>query len=95
MFARGWGIDYPRWLSVKLGLVVFLIVPLEAMLVYVGFVWIRPGLAESGHGIESVGPFSKALTRGLSMETMIRTIAIVLLGIGIPMLLWLSIAKPF
>jgi hypothetical protein len=90
MWQRGWGVGQARWLGVKLGLVVFLIVPLEAMHAYVGQVWIRRGLQQT-----AAPPFSKDLRRGLAMDEMIRTLEVVLLGLAIPLILWLSIQKPF
>ena len=90
MMQRGWRPDHGRWLALKLGLAVFLIVPLEAMHAYVGHVWIARGLRQT-----PVPPFSKDLARGLGIEEMLRTLAIPLLGLGLPLMLWLSIAKPF
>jgi hypothetical protein len=90
MQARGWRFGYPEWLAAKLGLVAFLVLPLEAMHAYVGYAWIRVGLRETT-GV----PFSKTLQRGLGMEEMIRALAVPLLGIGVPLLAWLSLTKPF
>lgn len=90
MVHRGWRPDHGRWLALKLGLVVFLVLPLEAMHAYVGHVWIARGLRQT-----AVPPFSKDLVRGLGVEEMLRTLAVPLLGLGLPLVLWLSIAKPF
>ena len=59
MGLRGWGLGRARWLAVKLGLVAFLIVPLEAIHAYACHGWIAPGLRESRSP-----PFSKQLERG-------------------------------
>ncbi len=90
MGLRDWGLGRARWLALKLGLVAFLIVPLEAIHVYACRGWIAPGLVET-----STPPFSKQLERGMGMEEMIRALALPLLGAAIPLLLWLSLAKPF
>lgn len=90
MVARGWRFGYPEWLAVKIGLVAFLVLPLEAMHAYVCHFWIRPGLLESRST-----SFSRRLQRGLGMEEMLRALAVPLLGIAAPLLLWLSIRKPF
>jgi len=90
MMHRGWRPDHARWLALKLGLVVFLVLPLEAMHAYVAHVWIARGLRQT-----PVPPFSKDLARGLGIEEMLCTLAVPLLGLGLPLLLWLSLAKPF
>lgn len=89
MGLRGWGLGRARWLALKLGLVAFLVVPLEAIHVYACRAWIAPGLVET-----SRPPFSKRLERGLGMEEMVRALALPLLGAAIPLLLWLALAKP-
>lgn len=86
----GWGVGHARWLGVKLGLVAFLVAPLEAFHAYASHVWIARGLRQT-----AAPPFSKDLLRGVGMEEMVRTLGIPLLGIGVPLLLWLSLAKPF
>jgi hypothetical protein len=90
MHAKGYRVGYPRWLSLKLGLAVFLALPLEAMHAYVGHVWIARGLRQT-----EAPPFSKDLARGLGIDEMIRTLALLLLGVAIPLMVWLSLAKPF
>ena len=90
MASRGWGLGRARWLGLKLGLVVFLLVPLEAMHAYVCHVWIGRGLRETASP-----PFSKDLARGIGMEDMLRALAIPLLGLAVPLLVWLSVFKPF
>jgi len=90
MRALGWPLAHGRWLGVKLGLVLSLLVPLEAMEGWVWHVWIARGLRET-----SAPPFSRTLERGLSMDEMLRAIGLPLLALALPLLLWLSIAKPF
>lgn len=90
MRAKGYRVGYPRWLSLKLGLAVFLALPLEAMHAYVGHVWIARGLRQT-----PAPPFSKDLARGIGIDEMIRTLALLLLGAAIPLMVWLSLAKPF
>lgn len=90
MRAHGWGLGYPRWLALKVALTVFLVVPLEGMHAYVHHVWIRRGLRQT-----AAPPFSKDLARGIGMDEMIRVLSLPLLGAGLPLLAWLSLAKPF
>src|SRR5207247_586517 len=40
-------------------------------------------------------PFSKDLARGIGMDDMIRALAAPLLGIGVPLIVWLSVKHPF
>jgi hypothetical protein len=89
MRGHGWSIGHPRWLGVKLLLVTFLVVPLEAMHAWASYAWIRGGPG-------SFGPGSAArFRRGLALEEMIRTLEAVLLGLGVPIAAWLSWARPF
>jgi hypothetical protein len=90
MSQLGWGLGRARWLGVKLGLVVFLVLPLESMHAYVCHAWLARGLR-----LTPSPPFARELTRGAGMEEMIRTLQLVLLGVGVPLLVWLSVAKPF
>jgi hypothetical protein len=90
MQLHGWGVTHARWLGAKLGLVAFLLLPLEAMHAWVAWSWIAPGLGES----RAFG-FSKALVRGLGVEEMIRTLELVLAAPAVLLLVWLSMAKPF
>jgi hypothetical protein len=90
MLTRGWGLGHARWLGLKVGLVVFLLLPLEGMHAYVSHVWIARGLSDT-----SAPPFSKDLARGIGMEDMLRALAIPLLGLAVPLLIWLSVFKPF
>jgi hypothetical protein len=87
MRSHGWTLAYPRWLALKIGLVAFLFVPLEAFLAYVGAFWIRPGLSEA--------PPSRMLERGASMQGMVWAIAVPLGGLALPLVVWLSVARPF
>jgi hypothetical protein len=90
MNAHGWRLGYPRWLSTKLGLVAFLLVPLEGFRVYITLFWLAPGL-----GATTAPPFSKELERARSMEEMLGALSLPLLLIALPLILWLSWARPF
>ncbi|HJS58817.1 MAG TPA: hypothetical protein VKA01_12000 [Vicinamibacteria bacterium] len=79
-----------RWLALKLGLVAFLVVPMEAMHAFVAHAWTARGLRRT-----QAPPFDRQLARGLGVEEMLRTLAIPLFGIGVPLILWLSFRKPF
>ena len=87
---HGWGLGHARWLALKLGLVAFLVVPLEAFHAYVCHVWLARGLRQT-----QAPPFSRDLDRAVGMDDMVRAIAVPLLGLGLPLVLWLSMAKPF
>ena len=90
IWMRGWSVGHPRWLAVKLGLTVFLLLPLEGMHAYVNHVWVRRGIRQTE------GPsYAKDLRRGLAMDEMVRTLSVVLLGPAVPLLVWLSVWKPF
>ena len=86
----GWTLGHARWFGVKLGLVAFLVLPLESMHAYVCHVWIARGLDQTREP-----PFAKDLVRGIGMEEMVRTLELLLLGAGVPLLVWLSLARPF
>ncbi len=88
--ARGWGVGRARWLGLKLGLTLFLILPLEGMHAWVCHVWISRGLRQT-----AAPPFSKDLQRAIGMDDMIRALAAPLLGVGVPLIVWLSIKHPF
>jgi hypothetical protein len=89
MQAHGWGIGHPRWLAVKLGLVAFLVVPLEGMHAWVCHGWIARGLDEAE------GPGRAALLRrGIGMDDMVRTLSALLLGLAVPLMAWLSLRRP-
>ena len=88
--AQGASVSRARWLALKLGLVVFLVVPMEAMHALVAHGWTARGLRRT-----PAPPLDKALARGLAIEEMLRTLAVPLFGIGVPLILWLSFRKPF
>ncbi|HET7293803.1 MAG TPA: hypothetical protein VFM88_15365 [Vicinamibacteria bacterium] len=96
--ASGWlllqgearGYSHERWLALKLGLVAFLVVPMEAMHAFVAHGWTASGLRRT-----AAPPFDRRLERGLGIEEMLRTLAIPLFGIGVPLILWLSFKRPF
>jgi hypothetical protein len=90
MLQRGWGLGYARWLAVKVGLTIFLLLPLEGMHAYVCHVWIARGLRRT-----EAPPFAQDLARGIGMDDMLRALAVPLLGLALPFLVWLSIVKPF
>jgi hypothetical protein len=90
MRLQGWSLAYPRWLALKIGLVLFLFLPLEGFLAYVGAFWSAPGLARS-----EAPPFSQELSRAASMQQMLWAIAVPLVGLALPLVLWLSLARPF
>ncbi len=77
------------WLALKLGIVAFLVAPLEAMHGYIAHVWIARGLRQT-----MSPPFAKDLVRGISVQRMILTLALPLLGLALPLLVWLSLARP-
>jgi len=87
---HGWGLGYARWLALKLGLVAFLVVPLEAFHSFVCHRWLARGLRQT-----AAPPFSRDLERAVGMDDMIRVLAVPLLGLGLPVILWLSWARPF
>jgi hypothetical protein len=90
MAAHGWRPGYPRWLAVKFGLVLFLVVPLEGFHAFVCHVWMPSARRDAP------GPMqARRLERGVGMEEMIRTLGIPLLGMAVPILVWLSFRKPF
>jgi hypothetical protein len=90
MHFHGWSLAYPRWLALKIGLVSFLFLPLEGFLAYVGAAWIRPGLRAT------LGPpLAKELARGGAMQEMVWAIAVPLAGLALPLVVWLSLARPF
>ncbi len=90
MREHGWSATRARWLTLKLGLVAFLVVPFEAMHAFIAHGWIARGLAAT-----AAPPLAKDLERGIGVEEMLRTLAIPLLGLGLPLLVWLSVQKPF
>jgi len=87
---RHWGLGHARWLAVKIGLTLFLLVPLEAMHAWIAHVWIARGLRQT-----PAPPFSKDLVRGVGMDDMLRALAAPLLLVALPLLVWLSLRKPW
>jgi hypothetical protein len=87
---RHWGLGHARWLAVKIGLTLFLLVPLEAMHAWIAHGWIARGLRQT-----SAPPLSKDLVRGLGMDDMLRALAAPLLAASVPLLAWLSLRKPW
>jgi hypothetical protein len=90
MVNHGWVVGRARWLDLKLGLVAFLVLPLELMHAYVAHIWMARGLRGT-RGVE----LHKDLSRGLGIEEMLRTIGLPLLGIAFILILWLSLRRPF
>jgi hypothetical protein len=90
MQALGLDVGQRRWLDVKLGLVAFLVLPLEAMHAWVSHGWIARGLRAT-----PAPPLGRVLERGIAMDDIVRTLTAVLLGAGVPLLVWLSVKKPF
>ena len=90
MDALGLAVGQRRWLDVKLGLVAFLVLPLEGMHAWVTHGWIARGLRQT-----PAPPFARVLERGIGMDDMVRTLSALLLGIAVPLLVWLSVAEPF
>jgi hypothetical protein len=81
--------SHAMWLDLKLGLVAFLMIPLEGMHAYACHVWIARGLRST-----PAPPFARDLQRGLAIEEMVRTLEVPLLGLGVPLMAWLSLVKP-
>jgi hypothetical protein len=90
MGVLGMAVGRHRWLDLKLGLVVFLLVPLEGMHAWVNHGWIERGLRKT-----ATPPFSRDLERGIGMDDMVRTLSALLLGAALPFLVWLSVKQPF
>lgn len=90
MGVLGMAVGRHRWLDLKLGLVAFLLVPLEGMHAWVNHGWIERGLRET-----VAPPFSRDLERGIGMDDMVRTLSALLLGAALPFLVWLSLSEPF
>jgi hypothetical protein len=89
MSSRGWGIGHARWLAVKLLLVFALFVPLQGFHAYICHVFLpRARRIAGGYG-------DRQVERGEGLEAIIRTIAIPLFGIAIPLVFWLAMKRPF
>lgn len=89
MLAHGWGTGHARWLGLKLGLVAFLLLPMEGMHAYIWQGWIRPGLAPS-----PLPSQVRDLERGAGMDDMLRALSVPLLALAVPLLVWLSLTRP-
>lgn len=87
---RHWGLGHARWLAVKIGLTLFLLVPLEAMHAWICHGWIARGLGQT-----AAPPLSKDLVRGIGMDDMLRALAAPLLAVAVPLMVWLSLRRPF
>jgi hypothetical protein len=87
---RHWGLGHARWLAVKVGLTVFLLVPLEAMHAWICHGWIARGLKQT-----AAPPPSRDLARGIGMDDMLRALAAPLLAAGVPLIVWLSLRRPW
>jgi hypothetical protein len=81
MRALGWPVSHGRWLGVKIGLAALLLLPLEGMHAWVVHVWMRRG--------------PRDLERAIGMDEMLRAIALPLLAVAVPLIVWLSVGKPF
>jgi hypothetical protein len=79
-------VQHARWLHLKVGLTLFLLVPLEAFHAYVNHVWIARALRDGS---------ARLLERGTGLDDMVRSLAIPLLGVAVPLLFWLSLRRPF
>jgi hypothetical protein len=90
MLAHGWRWGYPQWLTAKAGLVLSLFVPLELLHAWAVHVWMRRTLT---------GPLTpmraRLLERGLSMQGMVWALAVPLLGLAVPLVVWWSLRRPF
>ncbi len=87
---HGYGLGHPRWLGLKVGLTLALVLPLEGLHAWVTHGWMRRGLAET-----QAPPFSKDLRRAAGIEDMLWALCVPLYGLALPLLLWLSLARPF
>ena len=57
---------------------------------WIAHAWIARGLRQT-----SSPPFAKDLVRGIGMDEMLRALAAPLLLAGVPLLVWLSLRKPW
>jgi hypothetical protein len=79
--ALGWGLGHARWFGAKLGLVLFLVLPMEGIHAYASFLLAR---AEG-----------RLQERGFSVEEMIRTLEAVVLLPALAFMAWASLTHPF
>ncbi len=90
MRARGWSFSHPGWLGVKLLLTLGVVAPLEALHAWTLQTWMRRGLRDT-----QAPPFSQGLRRAVAIEEMLGMLALPLLGLALPLILWLSLSRPF
>lgn len=88
--ASGYSFGHPRWLGVKVGLTLALVLPLESLHAWVTHGWMRQGLRET-----AAPPFSKDLRRAAGIEDMLWALALPLYGLALPLMAWLSRSRPF
>src|SRR5207248_2132274 len=71
LLLRGWGLGHARWLAVKVGLTIFLIVPLEGMHAWICHHWIARGLRGKARTSRrsSSSPLAAAATRRVARKT--------------------------
>jgi hypothetical protein len=79
--ALGWGLGHARWFGAKLGLVLFLVLPMEGIHAYACFLLAR-----------ATGRLQE---RGFSVEEMIRTLEAVVLVPALVFMTWASLTHPF
>ena len=91
MQALGYRLGYPRWLSAKLGLVAFLLVPLGGFRVYLSAAWLGPGLRASSRSVI----FARTSSGRCRWRRCCRPLPCPCSCSGCPAILWLSLARPF
>jgi hypothetical protein len=90
MVAHGIWPGRARWFDLKVGLVAFVILPLECMHAYVAHVWM------AGGGRAPEGSAARQLfRRGLGVEEMLRTLGLPLLAAAVALVVWVSLTRPF
>lgn len=87
--AHGYSAFHPRWLAVKVGLTLFLVLPLAALHAFVAHGWMRIALRKA-----HTPAGRRLLERAWGLEQMLRTLAVPLLGVALPLLFWLSFRRP-
>jgi hypothetical protein len=89
MWRHGWGLGSRRWLALKVGLIVSLLIPIESFHAYICHVFLPAARRIVGPS----GPVQVA--RGLSLESIIGTIGLTLFALAVPLIFWLSLGRPF